>query len=112
VWERHDFAQQQHEHQFKSCGADQVRTIAQEAGHHFPIPLFIRDGNGVNIRIPPGLDEMPFPENIAISDFGVKSKTKGRIRARYKFAKTVLPGQAYVALKRVQYLAQIFGIID
>ncbi|MCC3512263.1 MULTISPECIES: DNA cytosine methyltransferase [unclassified Microcoleus] len=102
-----DFAQQQYEHQFKTCGADQVRTIAQEAGRHFRIPLFIRNGDGVDIWIPPGLDKMP-----SISDFQVKSKTKGRIRARYVFAKTVMPGQAYVALKRVQYLAQAFGIID
>ena len=102
-----DFAQQQHEHQFQSCGANEVRTIAQEAGHHFPIPLFIRNGNGVDIRVPPGLDKMP-----SISDFEAPSKTKGRIRARYTFAKTVMPGQAYVALKRVQHLAQTFGIID
>ena len=31
-----------------------MRTIAEEARHHFPIPLFIRDGNGIDIRIPPG----------------------------------------------------------
>lgn len=107
-----DFAQQQHEHQFQTCGADEVRTIAQEARHHFPIPLFIRDGDGVDIRVPSGVDGLPCYQDIAISHFGVKSKTKGRIRARYAFAKTVMPGQAYIALKRVQYLAKIFGIID
>ena len=107
-----NFAQQQHEHQFQSCGANEVRTIAQEAGHHFPIPLFIRNGNGVDIRIPPGLDGLPVNQNIFISDFEAPSRTKGRIRARYVFAKTVMPGQAYVALKRVQYLAKVFGIID
>ncbi|MEG4201733.1 DNA cytosine methyltransferase [Microcoleus sp. Pol12A5] len=107
-----DFAQQQYEHQFQTCWADEVRTIAQEARHHFPIPLFIRNGDGVDIRIPPGLDGLPRHQNITISDFGVKSKTKGRIRARYLFAKTVMPGQAYIALKRVQYLARVFGIID
>lgn len=107
-----DFAQQQHEYQFQSCGADQVRTIATVAGHHFPIPLFIRDGDGVDIRVPPGLDRLPCNQNITISHFEVKSKTKGRIRARYLFAKTVMPGQAYIALKRVQHLAKAFGIID
>jgi DNA (cytosine-5)-methyltransferase 1 len=107
-----DFAQQQHEYQFKSCGANEVRTIAQEARNHFPIPLFIRNGNGVDIRVPPGLDGLPCNQNITIYDFGAKSKTKGRIRARYVFAKTVMPGQAYIALKRVQHLAQAFGIID
>lgn len=107
-----DFAQQQYEHQLQTCGANQVRTITQEAGHYFPIPLFIRTGDGVDIRIPPGLDGLPFHPNISLSDLGVQSKTKGRIRARYLFAKTVMPGQAYVALKRVQYLAQTFGIID
>jgi DNA (cytosine-5)-methyltransferase 1 len=107
-----NFAQQQYEHQLKAGWANEVRTIAQEAGHHFPIPLFIGDGDGVNIRIPPGLDGLPCNQSITISQFGVKSKTKGRIRARYLFAKTVMPGQAYVALKRVQHLAQAFGIIN
>jgi DNA (cytosine-5)-methyltransferase 1 len=107
-----DFAQQQHEYQFKSCGANEVRTIAQEARNHFPIPLFIHQGDGVDIRVPPGLDRLPFHQNITLSDFGAKSRTKGRIRARYVFAKTVMPGQAYIALKRVQYLATAFGIID
>lgn len=107
-----NFAQQQYEHQFQTGGADQVRTIAQEAGHHFPIPLFVRYGNGVDIRIPSGLDGLPCHQTVTISDFGVKSKTKGRIRSRYVFAKTVMPGQAYVALKRVQHLANSFGIID
>lgn len=106
-----DIAQQRHEHQFQTCGADQVRTIAQEAGHHFPIPLFVRDGDGINLRIPPALDGMP-RQPITIDDFGAKSRTKGRIKARYKFAKTVMPGQAYIALKRVQQLARCFGIID
>jgi DNA (cytosine-5)-methyltransferase 1 len=100
-----NFAQQQG-YQFKSCGANEVRTIAQEARNHFPIPLFIRNGNGVDIWVPPGLDGLPFHQNITLSDFGVKSKTKGRIRARYLFAKTVMPGQAYLALKRVQHLAK------
>lgn len=107
-----DFAQQQYEHQFQACGADQVRTIAQEAGYHFPIPLFIRNGDGVDIRVPLGLDGLPGSQSISISDFESPSKTKGRIRSRYAFAKTVMPGQAYVALKRVQQLAKIFGIID
>jgi len=107
-----DFAQQQHEYQFQTSGANQVRTIAQEARHHFPIPLFIRDGDGVDIRVPPGLDGLPCNQNISISHFGVKSRTKGRIRARYLFAKTVMPGQAYIALKRVQHLAKAFGIIE
>ncbi|MEG4242955.1 DNA cytosine methyltransferase [Microcoleus sp. Pol10_D6] len=107
-----NFAQQQYEHQFQTGGANEVRTIAQEAGHHFPIPLFIRDGHGVDIRIPPGLDGLPCHQSITLSHFGVKSKTKGRIRARYLFAKTVMPGQAYIALKRVQHLAKAFGIID
>jgi DNA (cytosine-5)-methyltransferase 1 len=106
-----DFAQQQ-EYQFKSCGANEVRTIAQEARNHFPIPLFIRNGNGVDIRVSPGLDGLPFHQNITLSHFGAKSRTKGRIRARYLFAKTVMPGQAYIALKRVQHLATAFGIID
>jgi site-specific DNA-cytosine methylase len=44
--------------------------------------------------------------------YASKSTTKGRIRARYLFAKTVMPGQAYIALKRVQHLAKTFGIID
>ncbi len=107
-----DFAQQQHEYQFKSCGANEVRTIAQEARNHFPIPLFISDGNGADIRVAPGLDGLPSHQNISISDFGAKSRTKGRIRARYAFAKTVMPGQAYIALKRVQHLAKAFGIIN
>ena len=106
-----DFAQQQHEYQFQTSGADQVRTIAQKAGHHFPIPLFIRQGDGIDLRIPLGLDGMPC-KPITIDHFGVKSRTKGRIKARYKFAKTVMPGQAYIALKRVQELARCFGIID
>ena len=106
-----DIAQQRYQHQFQSCGADQVRAIAQEAGHHFPIPLFICQGHGIDLRIPPELDGMPH-QPIALEDFGVPSKTKGRIKARYKFAKTVLPGQAYIALKRVQQLARCFGIID
>jgi hypothetical protein len=89
-----------------------VRTIAQEARDHFPIPLFICCGDGVDIRVPPGLDGLPCNQNITLSDFGVKSRTKGRIRARYAFAKTVMPGQAYIALQRVQHLAQAFGIID
>lgn len=54
----------------------------------------------------------PFQQNITISHYGAKSKTKGRIRAKYVFAKTVMPGQAYIALKQVQHLAKAFGIID
>jgi len=107
-----NFAQQQHEYQFQPCGTNEVRTIAQEARNHFPIPLFIRHGNGVDIRVPPGLDGLPFHQNISISDFEAESRTKGRIRARYAFAKTVMPGQAYIALKRLQHLAKAFGIID
>ena len=43
------------------------------------------------------------------SDYIEPNKTPGRIRARYLAGRSVTPGQAAIALRRVLYLSEITG---
>ena len=86
------------------CWSDQVRDLVSEQRLNSQW-LTVRDfsdrpGNGISVRLADGLAEGIIEE----SNYTEPNRTPGRIRARYLAGRTVTPGQAAVALRRVLYL--------
>lgn len=74
---------------------DQVRNVVQKERAVARFPALERGDDGTAVRFPPGLDEVPV---------AAAPREPGRIRSRYLFGRTVVPGCAAVALRRVKYL--------
>ena len=75
--------------------SDQMRGMVQEQRAFTKFPMFESSDHGAVARFPKGLDEVPM---------GVERGSRGRIRSRYLFGRTVIPAQAAIALRRVKYL--------
>ena len=87
-----------------SCWSDQMREMVQRQrlSSEWLTVRDLRDRvyNGLSVRLVRGLNEAVLEE----CHYAEPSKSPGRIRARYLAGRTVTPGQAAVALRRVLYL--------
>ena len=77
----------------QTCWSDQMREMVQRQRVNCSWLSVKRRGNGSNYG---------FSEGLVCTS--VTNRTPGRIRARYLAGRTVTPGQAAVALRRVLYL--------
>ncbi|WP_072013956.1 DNA cytosine methyltransferase [Myxosarcina sp. GI1] len=86
------------------CWSDQMREMVQRQrlSSQWLTVRDLRDrvNNGLSVRLVRGLNEAILEE----CHYTEPSKSPGRIRARYLAGRTVTPGQAAIALRRVLYL--------
>ena len=93
----------------QTCWSDQMREMVQRQKLNQEW-LSVRNecdrsNNGLSVELVRGSNTTILEE----SDYIEPSKTPGRIRARYLAGRTVTPGQAAIALRRVLYLNSITG---
>ena len=79
------------------CWADQVRTVVQKTRVTSSFPVFEQRDDGVAYGFSVGLDGVPIC---------VPQDTPGRIRSRYLYGRSVVPGCAAVAFSRIKFLQE------
>jgi DNA (cytosine-5)-methyltransferase 1 len=77
--------------------ADQVRAMVQRQRAISSFPVFEQRDDGVTYGLPEGLDSVPH---------SVPTGTPGRIRSRYLYGRSVVPGCAAVAFHRIKFLQE------
>ncbi|MBE9170857.1 DNA cytosine methyltransferase [Pleurocapsales cyanobacterium LEGE 06147] len=82
------------------CWSDQMREMVQRQR---------ADSEWLTVKRRSDRSDYGFPVGLVRSALSVPTSTPGRIRARYLAGRTVTPGQAAVALRRVLYLDSLSG---